>query len=87
METDLINSLFTFGGGLFAWRNAWVLFRERKVCGVSRASQGFFTLWGIWTLVFYSQLNHWSSFAAALVIVSANIVWVALAFRFRPAPI
>lgn len=80
---DLINGLFEFVGGALNWLNVRQLMRDKKLRGVSKIPTVLFTVWGFWNLYYYPVLGQWSSFVGGLVIVSANFVWVVLAWKYR----
>ncbi len=80
---DLVNGAFEFFGGAVNWLNVRQLLRDKKLRGVSKIPAVVFTSWGIWNLFYYPHLDQWLSFTGGLVIVGANAVWVALAWRYR----
>jgi len=79
---DLINSLFELSAGFFLWNNVRVLYRDKKVRGISILSIGVFTIWGYWNLYYYPFLDQWLSFLGGMLVVFANTVWVYLAIRY-----
>jgi hypothetical protein len=84
---DLINGLFESGSGLFQTANCFRLYRDKMVLGIAPTSMAFFTAWGFWNLYYYPNLDQWFSFAGGIVIVSANLTWVSMAFYYgRPDP-
>ena len=80
---DLINAFFAFLCGLLLWNNVRLLWKQKKVRGISILSIFMFTLWGYWNLFYYPFLGQWASFFAGAVIVLANTAWVALAIKYR----
>lgn len=80
---DLINGLFEFFGGALSWLNVRHLLRDKKVRGVSLVPSAVFTVWGFWNCFYYPHLGQWLSFSGGVVIVGANAVWIALAWRYR----
>lgn len=80
---DFINGTFELLGGVLLIQNCRRLLHDRVVKGVDYRVMAFFALWGVWNLYYYPSLNQWLSFTGGLVIVCANIVWVALAIYFR----
>lgn len=80
---DLINALFESSAGLFLWNNVRLLYKHKKVRGVSVLSTTVFTLWGYWNLYYYPYLNQWLSFLGGILVVFANTTWVYLALRYR----
>ena len=80
---DIINGAFETLGGVMNWTNVWAIWKDKKVRGVNIWASVLFTAWGFWNLYYYPHLNQWASFLGGLVIVSANFVWIALAFYYR----
>ena len=80
---DLINAGFEGLGGLMMWTNVRALYRDKQLKGVNIWATVMFNAWGVWNLWYYPHLGQWVSFGGGLVIVSANSVWVWLAFRYR----
>lgn len=76
MTPDFINGCFECVGAYFVWRNAWQLRKDREVKGVYWPTTVFFTVWGLWNLVFYSALEQWWSWAAGIVLMLGNVAWV-----------
>jgi len=80
---DVVNGLFEFAGGASALRNCFQVYKDRKVRGVSLWSAGLFTTWGFWNLYYYPSLGQWASFTGGLVIVTSNVIWLAMALKWR----
>lgn len=76
MTPDQINGLFEGSAALFVLRNIRVLYKDKRVCGVSIISTGFFTAWGFWNLFYYPQLNQYWSWVGGIAIVVMNMVWI-----------
>ena len=76
MTPDQINGIFEGAAALFVLRNIRVLYQDKRVCGVSILSTGFFTSWGFWNLFYYPQLNQFWSFIGGLAIVITNMAWI-----------
>lgn len=84
---DLINGGFEVIGGLLVLNHCRAVLKDKAVAGVSVVSVVMFTGWGFWNAVwYYPSLDQWASFAGGLVIVAANICWVALLLRYRKRP-
>lgn len=77
MTPDLVNGLFELCGGLLLWTNVRALHKAKRFEGVAIAPTAFFAAWGVWNLFYYPHLGQTLSFVGGLVVVSANIVWVA----------
>jgi len=84
MQTpDLINGLFEALGGFFILNHCRVLFKEKKVAGVSILSTIFFFSWGVWNCYFYPHLGQWLSFCGGLMIAATNCLWIYLLVYYR----
>lgn len=79
---DAVNGCFESLGALFVLNNCRALVRDKRVCGVSLLSSGFFSAWGGWNLYFYPSLGQWLSFAGGVGLVAGNVLWLALAIWF-----
>lgn len=80
---DLVNGAYELLGGVMLFHNCWTLYRSKRVEGVSVLTVAFFTSWGFWNLFYYPSLAQWASFTGGLAIVSANVLWVAMALHYR----
>lgn len=80
---DFINAMFELCSGIFLWLNVLELYKAKVVRGVSVWSFLVFTLWGYWNLYYYPSLNQIWSFLGGLLVVSANTVWLIMAWRYR----
>ena len=78
---DLINGIFESIGAIMTWRNYIQLRRDMNFSGVYWPCTAFFSTWGIWNLIYYPSLNQWFSFVGGIVLVSGNLMWVALAYK------
>jgi len=83
MTPDFINGLFEGIGSLMIWHNVQILLRDKHVRGVSPWPVVFFTGWGFWNLYYYPSLGQWVSFGGGVMIMVANLFWLALAWRYR----
>jgi len=83
MLPDIINGLFESLAGIFILNNCWRVVKDKSVRGVSIISTAFFTAWGFWNLFYYPHLNQWVSFYSGILIVFANLLWVALMIKYR----
>jgi hypothetical protein len=80
---DVVNGAFEFGGGALNFLNVYRIWKDKQVRGVSIIPSILFTSWGFWNLYYYPHLDQWWSFTGGAVIVLANFLWVALAWRYR----
>lgn len=84
MTPDRINASLEYLGVLFALYNCVILVQDAgQVQGVSVASTGFFTAWGIWNLYYYPHLGQKASGIAAGGLVLANGGWLLLFALYR----
>lgn len=79
---DMINGLFEICGSMFGWYNNIILIRDKEVKGFSKVSFSFFVAWGYWNLHYYPSLEQWWSFWGAVMLVTANTVWLLLALYY-----
>jgi hypothetical protein len=82
---DFGNGLFELIGGFCVWQNVKRIRQDKQVKGVDWRVTGFFTSWGFWNLWYYPSLSQWLSFLGGLVIVAGNVVWLAMAIKYRNA--
>jgi hypothetical protein len=84
MTPDRINASLEYLGVLFALYNCVILVQDAgQVQGVSVASTGFFTAWGLWNLFYYPYLGQKASGIAAGGLVLANGAWLVLFALYR----
>jgi hypothetical protein len=82
MSPDIINGLFEFVGSLFTWMNVRQVYKDKGYAGLYLPGIVFFTSWGGWNLYFYPSLGQWWSAVGGASIFLANIVWIALMWRY-----
>jgi len=82
---DLINALFELGGAIVTWLNVRKLTQDKEIKGVYWPIWIFFSSWGLWNLYYYPSIGHILSFLAGIILVSGNIAWVSLAWRYKRA--
>lgn len=81
---DFINGVaFEFVGGLLLWVNVKRILRDKMVRGAVWEVTAFFSAWGWWNTYYYWQLGQYWSWVGGLNIVTANTVWLALAWKYR----
>lgn len=80
---DYINGAFELSGAYFVWLSIRELLRSRRVEGVDWRTMGFFSAWGIWNLFYYPSLEQWASFVGGILVVSANLTYMALIIYYR----
>lgn len=82
---DIVNGLFEFSGGFFIAASIWKVLADKQVKGVHWLHVGFFAAWGLWNLFYYPHLGQWWSFAGGVLIVTTNLIYVALLLYYsRP---
>lgn len=84
MNVDYINSVFEGGGAILQLLNTRQLLKDRTVKGVHWAPLAFWTAWGYWNVVYYSNLHQWFSFVGGLGVVAGNTLNLYLMWRFWP---
>ncbi|MDQ8022214.1 MAG: hypothetical protein REI94_10260 [Moraxellaceae bacterium] len=80
---DLANAALECLGGLFILNHCRVLWMQQSVRGVSAISIAFFSAWGVWNLFYYPALDQFFSFAASLLVVLANAIYLVLIVLIR----
>ena len=80
---DLANGLFECVGAYGAWRNAYQLYKDKKISGVYWPLYIFYSFWGLWNLFYYPSLSQWLSFIGGTVLVLGNLAWVVMAIKLR----
>jgi hypothetical protein len=83
MLPDLINGSFELIGAVVNWMSVYKLYQHKEYKGVYWPAFAFFGLWGLWNLFYYPHLDQWFSFLGGIALVSANIAWVLLAWKYR----
>ena len=83
MNNDIINSIFQLIGTYFTWANAYKLYKDKTIKGFYWPNKVFFTLWGIWNINYFFSLNQPFSFVASITLVSGDIMWIALLYKYR----
>ena len=73
---DIINGLMEFVGGLFVLNHLRVLYKDKKVYGVSKLSLLFFVSWGFFNLYFYGNLDQFYSTLGAIFMLLCNIAYI-----------
>lgn len=80
---DLINGTFESLSGVMILNHCRVLYREKKVRGVSVFSTAFFVIWGIWNMIYYPSLGQTFSFCGGIAITVSNGIWVGMMIFYR----
>lgn len=83
MWADVVNGGFEFLAGFVNLLNVWRLYKDKMVKGYNAWAFVFFTSWGFWNLYYYPSLNQWFSFWGGICICTSNMLWLALAYRYR----
>ena len=66
-------------------RDAYRLYRDKKIRGVYWPSRFFFASWGIWNLKYYTGLEQKTSLWGGIALVTVNLIWCALALKYKDA--
>lgn len=82
---DFINALFNSVGALFIVLNARDIHIRRTVAGHTYPSTIFFTVWSIYSVIFYAQLDQFWSFIVSVIMAMANVALLMLVFKHRRA--
>ena len=80
---DTINDSFELIAGLFLILNIVELYKRKITVGIHILPVFFFTLWGIWNIIYYPAIGQKLSFYAGLLIVFNNGIWVIMALYYK----
>lgn len=80
---DVVNGFFELLGAALSWLNVKKLYKDNTVAGVYWPVTAFFGVWGAWNLIYYWQLGQYCSWAAGVLLCSANCVWAAKASSLK----
>lgn len=83
IDKDVINSAFQICATFFVFNNVWVLYKEKKIAGVSIMTALFWTVWGLWNIWYFQALYQPLSAITAILLFVGNLIWVVLAIRYR----
>lgn len=83
ISTDITNSVFESCGAICTWLNVRKLLKDKLVRGVDWRLWIFYTLWGLWNILFYPINGFWFSWAAGIVLAMGSVIWVILAYKYR----
>lgn len=78
MTPDFTNGCFEFLAGAMILNHCRVLYKARKVAGVSKFSTLFFVCWGFWNMFYYPHLDQYWSFSGGLFVVLTNLLYVSM---------
>ena len=81
--SDLLNGIFELVGALFVIPSVKDLLKKKKVAGINWKTTGFFTLWGLWNILFYTLNGLIFSFIGGLVLAAVNIFWLTLLIKYN----
>ena len=73
-----MNGGFEIGATISIFFNCRRVVRDKKVKGVSGIATCYFSLWGMWNLLYYSHLDQWFSFWSGATVVVVNTCYVYL---------
>ncbi len=83
MTPDIVNSLFEAGAVFATGLSVGKLLHDKKVAGIHWLQVGFFTVWGLWNIVYYPMLGQWWSFSAGVGLVLMNALYLILLLKYR----
>lgn len=75
--SDIVNGVFELLGAICVWANVGSYAKDRAVKGVFWPATAFYSVWGLWNIVYYPALGQWFSFWGGVAIVSGNLFWIA----------
>lgn len=80
---DMINGLFEIVSAGFSAKNVQAVYKEKQVRGVYWPFWIFLSTWGLWNVFYYPHLEQWWSTVGGIILVSVNITWTILAYKYR----
>jgi hypothetical protein len=83
LTPDTINALFEGFGALFLFADCHKLQLHKELRGVYWPGRVFWALWGLWNVFYYPAIGQPLSFAMGVSVLAANVLWCALAIRYR----
>lgn len=83
MTPDMINGCFELVGAFLVGNHCRVTIKDKTVKGVSIFSTIIFTIWGVWNIFFYENLNQWYSWSGSILLMFVNAFWVYLMIYYR----
>ncbi len=83
---DGINAAFNSVGAFFILLNALDINRRMDVAGHTYPSTVFFTVWSLYSVIFYIHLDQFWSFLVSVVMAIANVALLLLVFKHRKPP-
>ncbi len=81
--SDLVTGLLETTAGVFQFLNCARLHRDREIKGVFWHLTFFYTAWSFWDVWYFAHLRQWCAWAGTFVILSASLLWLTLAIRYR----
>ena len=81
---DVINFFFEFFAGIAIYLHCREAEKAKSVQGVSFLATMFFTVWGVWNLIYYPILGQWASVIAAIFVFAGNVYWINIQYRYNP---
>lgn len=83
LTVDVINGLYEFGGAIMLSFHVKTILKDKKTRGVSWMPFVFFASWGVWNLYYYPAVDCWWSFTGGLALVTVNLFYCYLMWRYR----
>ncbi len=83
MTPDLLNATFELVGACFLAVDCKRLHRDKCLRGLWWPGRVFWASWGVWNVFYYPSIGQTLSFYAGLLVLAANAVWCALAWKYR----
>lgn len=80
---DHVNGIFELGGAMVLWSNVRQIRIHKVVTGFDPKTTMFFSVWGLWNLFYYSNLDQWMSFYGGVAITMVNLIWLIHVYYYR----
>lgn len=82
IKPDLVNGCFEFSGGFVLLLNVRQLIKDKNITGISLIPVIFFSIWGLWKLYYYPNLEQWLSFIGGIFLFIVDLIWLGLAIYY-----
>ena len=83
LSSDQINACLELAGAIFLVPTLIEAYNKKRIVGVHYITPIFFSLWGLWNIFYYPSLNQYWSASAACIMLSVNIIWLVMVFRYK----
>lgn len=80
---DLANACFEGCAAAFILNHCRVLYKDKKLRGVSVLSVAFFFSWGVFNIGYYWAIAQTFSWYAGIAVCLSNLLWITMMLYYR----